>query len=448
MYISDTICALATPPGVSGLAVIRISGSDAIIFADFCFRGSTKLVQSPSHSIHYGKFYHNNELIDTVTCSVFISPHSYTGENTVEIGCHGGVLVATRILDALIHVGARAAEPGEFTKRAFLNGKLDLTQVESVADIIHATSIIGSQVSARQLSGGFTRRLQTLRNQLLDVCALLELELDFSQEDLEFVPRTRLRQLLTEALIYSQTLEESHRGSEILRSGFQIGLIGYPNAGKSSVFNALIGKRRSIVSDIPGTTRDFIDEVVLWQGFSIRFFDTAGFRDATDRIEMEGIELSRSLLSECHLILVINDATLGLDHSDSLLASIAALHDNTDIVVIQNKSDLIDSTNQDYIFTSAISTQGVTVLREYIISKASESSSTVQDSLLNSRQAMLLKSVTTSLQQALATLDADISNEFITPDIRRALSDIGRITGEIWDTDVLDSIFSRFCIGK
>jgi tRNA modification GTPase len=275
MYRNDTICALVTPPGVGGLAVVRLSGPESFRIADQCFRGKQPLSEAGSHTIHYGRFVWEEELIDTVTAAVFRAPHSYTGEDTVEFGCHGGIVVSETIVEALIAAGARLAEPGEFTRRAFLNGKLDLVQVEAIADLIYAVSAPGARLAARQLVGGLTQRLRQLRQQLIETAALLELELDFAEEELEFVSRTELLSRLEQAQLWCQQLADSYRAAEILRSGFFVGCVGYPNAGKSSLFNALLQRRRAIVSPIPGTTRDYLEESFFLNGIPIRLVDTA-----------------------------------------------------------------------------------------------------------------------------------------------------------------------------
>lgn len=343
MITDDTICALATPPGVSGLAVIRLSGNDAFLIADKCFRGKKALADVASHTIHYGKFYDNDELLDTVTSSVFRAPHSYTGENTVEIGCHGGFVVSDEVTTALLRQGARYADPGEFTRRAFINGKLDLTQVEAVADLIHSVSSRGSHVAARQLIGGFAKTIQILRQSLLSVCALLELELDFSGEDIEFVDKNHLLSMLDEIILTCHQLSDT-TASTILRNGFQIGLAGYPNAGKSTLFNSLLNKHRSIVSPIAGTTRDYIQDIITLNGIAITIYDTAGLRnDSKDSIELEGIALTHRLLDSSNLIFVINDLSLGEHYSHSLLNSLQVRYPHKKICLIQNKVDISTS---------------------------------------------------------------------------------------------------------
>jgi tRNA modification GTPase len=338
----DTICALATPPGTAGLAIIRLSGNDAIAIADQCFKGKTTLQQAQSHTIHYGIIYdtHNNP-IDTVTAFLYKAPHSYTGENTVEFGCHGNMIIVEQILQALINKGATPAKAGQFTQRAFINGKIDLTQVEAVADIIHASSTIGAQTAARQLLGGFTQKLEQLRDQLITLCGLLELELDFTEQDIELIERQTIRNNINAIINHCQQLAQQYRSAQILRAGFHIALVGYPNAGKSSLFNALLNRKRAIVSHIPGTTRDYIEETLHIQNIAVKITDTAGLRNTEDTIEMEGIHLAQSIITQANLVLIINDATQGTDHSNTLQHKLQQQFPTTHIITVHNKIDLI-----------------------------------------------------------------------------------------------------------
>ncbi len=452
MNFDDTICALATPPGISGLAVIRLSGKDAFRIADLCFKGKSPLSSASSHTIFYGKFFDNDLFLDTVTSSVFRAPHSYTGEDTVEIGCHGGLVVSEEITNALLRHGARFADPGEFTKRAFLNGKMDLTQVEAVADLIHAVSSKGSHIAARQLIGGFTTTIHKLRSDLLNVCALLELELDFSGEDVEFVDKTHLLSLIDSTLATCQLLADS-TASTILRNGFQVGLAGYPNAGKSTFFNALLNKKRSIVSPIAGTTRDYIHDTFTLGGITISLYDTAGLRnDSQDSIELEGIALTHSLLDSSNLILVINDLTQGEYHSQRLLESLLSRYPTTPICLVQNKLDQVSipiSANIVDVFAiSALDGLGIHNIKAYIENIATQSTDRATDMLLNQRHSSLLSAIIQFLHNAQSSLTTGMPNEFIALDIRHAITKLGEITGEVLNEEILNTIFSKFCIGK
>jgi tRNA modification GTPase len=452
--LSDTICALATPPGIGGLSVIRVSGESAFEISDICFRGRKKLAEVESHTIHYGSIYDGETLIDKVTASVFIEPASYTGENTVEISSHGGMLVAGEILRMLQKFGARMAEPGEFTKRAFLNGKMDLTQVEAVADIIHAQSVQGSHTAARQLSGEFTRKLEVLRQSLMDTAGLLELELDFSDEDIQLIPKEKIEESIREVADYCSSLADSYHSAEILRSGYFVSIAGFPNSGKSTLFNALLQRERAIVSDIEGTTRDFLEESLMINDISIRLTDTAGLRDSTDTIEIEGIRFAEKVLEQSDMIMILNDITKGVNNSSQLMESLKRKYPAANFVLLQNKTDLVESTSDIAIqepglfYISAKKRIGIEPLEEFLYSAAKESTSRISDLLVNQRHAILLRNTNSSLLKAIEALKYGLENEVIAIDIRDAIKYLGELTGKIWSEDILNNIFSRFCIGK
>jgi tRNA modification GTPase len=449
--LTDTIIALATPPGISGLSVIRLSGSDAISIADSCFVGKKKLTEVASHTIHYGNLVSNEELIDTVTASVFIEPHSYTGENSVEISCHGSPIVIQEIISLLISHGARSAQPGEFTKRAFLNGKLNLMQVESVADIIHSKSVKGALTAARQLAGNFNQRLSELRQKLLDIASLLELELDFADEDIDLIEKDRIINQVEESITYCKDLSASYKSSEILRSGYFIGIAGYPNSGKSTLFNALLQKTRAIVSHIPGTTRDYIEETLFLDGLSVKIIDTAGIRETDDVIEIEGIKLVESVLGQSNMIIILNDISISQENSDNLKQQISVKYPESEVILVHNKIDSanIETTNSENIFhISAKKSIGIEELKTFITEKAKQSTERVKDILINQRHVTLLNQVVSELENANFAINSGLDNTAVAIDIRRATKAIGEITGEIWSEDVLNNIFSRFCIGK
>jgi tRNA modification GTPase len=369
----------------------------------------------------------------------------------VEIGCHGGVFVTEQLLSLLISKGARFADPGEFTKRAFLNRKLDLTQVEAVADIIHAETRVGAQTAARQLSGGFTRRLGAFREQVMDVIGLLELELDFSEEDVEFVDRTHLRVLLQALCDDVDALAATARSSEVLRTGFHVAVVGFPNAGKSSLFNALLDRPRAIVSDVAGTTRDYLQESLLLEGYSIHLVDTAGIRDASDSIEMQGISLTASVMRESDLILVLNDVSLGRNHSEKLVHDITSNYPDSCLLVVQNKRDLVHDSgglSGDWVECSASSGFGVDNVKKALVRYAKAHGTSPGDMLVNARQAVLLHSISSSLRSCLDGLEQGLSTDLLSVDLRACIRLLGEISGETWNPDVLDTVFSRFCIGK
>ncbi len=357
------------------------------------------------------------------------------------------------ILSTLLSTSARLAEPGEFTRRAFLNRKLDLTQAEAVADIIHAESHVGAQTAARQLAGGFTRRLSTLRGKLLDVIGLLELELDFSEEDVEFVDRSALRSSIIDIIDDVERTAGSVHSADVLRSGFHVAVVGYPNAGKSSIFNALLGRQRAIVSDVEGTTRDYLSEALLLEGYSIHLVDTAGLRNTNDTIELQGISLTRSLMEQSDIILVINDASQGVDHSDELVKDIRNRFHHLPVLVVHNKVDLIadgvpGDSGPDIVLCSAATGAGLDALREELVRRVREGTAGISDVLVNHRQAHLLRSIANHLRSALSALDTGGSSDLLAVDIRSAIRLMGDISGESWNPDVLDTVFSRFCIGK
>lgn len=448
----DTICAIATPPGIGGLSVIRISGNSCFDIADKCFIGKNTLSSAKSHTIHYGKFVHNSILVDTVTAAVFRSPHSFTGEDTVEISCHGGFIVSQEIVSTLIENGSRHAGSGEFTKRAFLNGKLDLTQVEAVADLIHSVSSFGAHVSARQLTGGLSNRLQSFRKSLLDLCSLLELEIDFSEEDIELIDKNLIKSKILEAKNFCEELLHSYQTSEILRNGFNVGIVGYPNSGKSSLLNAFLQRVRAIVSEIPGTTRDFLEEMIYIDGFPVKLIDTAGFRETLDFVEIEGIKMAEALLGQCNLIIVLNDVSISFDNSDSLFSDIQQKFPSTTVILVHNKFDLVphatifSSKLAQYI--SVFNNFGIQELKNYISSLIKAQTVYHNDVLLNSRHFQLLQQIKTTLQNTLDAIEINSSNELIAIDLREALNLIGKISGDIWSEDILNNIFSQFCIGK
>lgn len=449
---NDTICALATPHGVAGLAVIRVSGPRAFEACDAFFNGPHVLCDTPGHTIRYGWWIHGSVRVDSVTASVFRNPHSYTGEDVVEIGCHGGPFTSQLIIDSLLARNVRLANPGEFTRRAFVNQKLDLTQAEAVADIIHAQSVAGAKTAARQLAGGFTRRIAALRERLLDVIGLLELELDFSEEDVEFVERTRLHELLHGIIREVELLAASAHSAEILRSGFHVAVVGYPNAGKSSLFNALLERSRAIVSDVPGTTRDYLQETLLIDGYTVHLSDTAGIRSTEDSIELQGISLTKSVLEQSDAIILVNDLSLGRQHSESLRVELENTFPSTPIIVLQNKADLVEMRIQPLLDTEFIcSTRtgvGLTDLRARLHRLVVENTSLSTDVLVNARQARLLNQISIALLSAMAGLETGLTPDLLSVDLRMAIRLLGDITGDSWNPDVLDTVFSRFCIGK
>lgn len=457
--MSRTIAALATPTGMSGLSVIRISGDEAIKIMDLVFKGKKTIAESNSHTILYGKIFNNLnnnfnketlQIIDTVTISIFKAPNSYTGEDVIEIGCHGSIVVVREILDLLFKNGAYPAEAGEFTKRAFINGKLDLLQVEAVADLIHSISTPSAQTSVRQLEGDFTNRLREFRKNLIDIASLLELELDFSEEDIELIDRNLIRDRLNKAKDFCNNLIEFKRTSEILRSGYYVSIVGYPNSGKSTLFNTLLNKNRAIVSDIAGTTRDYLEEYLYINEIAIKLFDTAGLRETEDTIEIMGIKLVESIIKQSNLLFLLNDITESENYSDNLLSELKSKFPETEIVIIQNKIDNLENIDnkENTIYISAKNNIGISELKKMIYNKAISELDTYTDVLINQRHYDLLKITIENIDRALISLDEYTENEIIAIDIRNAYTTIGEITGENYNEEVINNIFGAFCIGK
>jgi tRNA modification GTPase len=444
----DTICALATPPGVSGLAVVRVSGPNAIAAVDKYFNGKTSLQQCSSHTIHYGKFVYNDIIIDSITASIYKAPHSYTGENTVEIGLHGNTLIARQMLDIFQKDSVRVATAGEFTKRAYLNGKIDITQVEAIADLLHSQTIPGTRLAAQQLYGGLTNALKSLKEQLLSICALLEIELDFSEENLEFAQRKEIVSLLEKVKELTVQMMSSYSTAQLYRSGFYVGLIGYPNSGKSSLFNALLEKERAIVSEIEGTTRDFLEESLFISGFKVTITDTAGIRETNDIIELEGIKFAHSIIEMSDILFLVNDLTLGELHSDSLLQSIKKQYPQKDVIVIQNKIDLLPTEQEHRLLISAKENIGIDTLKQLIADKITSITDYGNDYMINSRHYSYCRLIKEDLENALNAINNAVTTELITIDIRSAIKHIGSLLGESQEDEVLNTIFSRFCIGK
>lgn len=451
--MTDTIVALATPPGISGLAVIRLSGNMAFDIIDKCFKSKQKIKEANTHTIHYGKVYSNEILIDTVTVSVFKSPHSYTGEDIIEISCHGGYLIANQIIELLQKNGATTAPAGEFTRRAFINGKLDLTQVEAVADIIHSVSIPGQHIAARQITGGFNDRINQLRLSLINIASMLELELDFAEDNIQLLDKSKIIEQINLSKMLCIELADSFKASEILRSGFQVAIIGFPNSGKSTLFNTFLKRDRALVSDKPGTTRDYLEEFLYINGIAFKLIDTAGIRETDDFIEIEGIKLVYSILEQADLILILNDITLGEENTDALYKEIKNRITYSSIVVLQNKIDkyvgyenLINT--KDKLYISAKKHIGIDKLKSLIYNYALHSTSRLNDVLINQRQAILLSKAKDCLDNAILAINSGYENELIALDVKNAALAFSEITGHSFSNEVLNNIFSNFCIGK
>ncbi|GIV34750.1 MAG: tRNA modification GTPase MnmE [Chitinophagales bacterium] len=454
MYKEDTIVALSTPPGVSAIGVIRLSGPEAIAIAESVFRGK-KLSQQPSHTLHHGWIIDGKSEVDEVVIGLFRAPHSYTGEDVVEISAHGSPFVLQKIIHVLVDRGARPAEPGEFTKRAFLHGRMDLTQAEAVADLIAASSEAAHRNALQHLRGGFSRNIQMLKDKLVDFASLVELELDFSEEDVEFADRGQLRHLVTELKAEIAHLLESFRLGNAVTQGISVVIAGQPNAGKSTLLNRLLNDERAIVSDIPGTTRDTIEECIQIEGILFRLIDTAGLREAGDTVERLGIERTLTKAHSSAILVYLFDVNTAT--AEQIKKDLSVLrHPQTALVLAGNKIDQqsdvpagFDVEGAEIIWLSSKTGQNVEKLKSALVSKVSDLIFRPDDTLVtNVRHYEALKKALEALDEVLQGLEGATSGELLALDIRRALDALAAITGQISSEDVLNAIFSRFCIGK
>lgn len=450
---SDTIAAIATPPGEGALGIIRLSGPGAIPIADDIFRGK-RLAAQPSHTLHFGRITDGDRNIDEVVVSLFKAPASYTGEDLVEISAHGSAFILGEILALCARRGARMARPGEFTQRAFLNGKLDLTQAEAVADLIASRSSAAHKSALHNLRGGFSQRLKELREQLVEFSALIELELDFSQEDVEFADRRMLYQLLDTSIAEVALLIQSFSLGNAIRQGVKVAIVGKPNAGKSTLLNTLLNEERAIVSDIAGTTRDTIEETLNIDGVLFRLIDTAGIREHTqDTIEKIGIERSRKAIAEADVVVQLFDLTdTTRNDIEEARASLEAA--GKKYLLLGNKVDLLPAAERnhfpdDLLLLSAKEGSGASAVREALYRLAVSGTVSPEDTIVtNARHHAALEQVLLSLHDIRSGLDNNQPGDLVALDIRRCLYFIGEITGEVTTEDKLDYIFSKFCIGK
>ncbi|MFC7522545.1 tRNA uridine-5-carboxymethylaminomethyl(34) synthesis GTPase MnmE [Parapedobacter sp. GCM10030251] len=449
----DTIVALATATGSGAIAVIRLSGPQAIPIVKGVFKGKD-LAKQASHTVHFGTIRNGTEILDEVLVSLFVAPHSYTREDVVEISAHNSRYIIERILELLIQRGARAARPGEFTLRAFLNGQMDLSQAEAVADLIASTSAASHLVAMQQMRGGFSTVLKQLREQLIQFASLVELELDFSEEDVEFANRSQLEALIVEINRVIHKLIGSFEQGNVLKNGVPVVIAGRPNVGKSTLLNTLLNEERAIVSDIAGTTRDTIEDEVNIHGVTFRFIDTAGIRDTRDVIEAKGVERTREKMRKARLIVYLADPQQDdLDEIKSQLAEVAQL--GVPYVTVVNKVDLLTRDHVDTLnainplFISAKNNTGVEELKEELLRKVNLHKLDAGDVLVtNVRHVEALRRTEEALQGVLLGIKGSVTSDFLAMDIRQALHHLGEITGSVSTDDLLDNIFSKFCIGK
>jgi len=451
----DTIVAVATAPGLGAIAVIRLSGPDAYPICNSLFPAKD-LTQQASHTLHFGSIVSEDRIIDEVVVSLYKGPRSYTGEDVIEISCHGSPYIQQQIIDATVRSGARLAKPGEFTQRAFLNGKLDLTQAESVADLIASNSAASHQTAMQQMRGGFSKELHALREQLITFSALIELELDFSQEDVEFADRTGLYALVSNATGILQHLIDSFRMGNVIKNGVNTAIVGKPNAGKSTLLNTLLNENRAIVSDIAGTTRDTIEEVLNIEGILFRLIDTAGIRESLDTIESIGVQKTMEKIKEAGVVVYLFDVN-ELSATDIRKQISAFETDNINYLLVGNKTDITGETAihskfaeiPDILFISAKNHAHIQDLKDALVHKVIAGDVNTEDTIItNARHYAALQEVLKSLTDVKQGMDNGLPGDLLALDIRLCLHYLGEITGEVTNEDRLDYIFSKFCIGK
>ncbi len=448
MYHDDTITALATPVGVGALHIIRVSGKDAIEQVAKIFKPSKKLLKTAGNSVIYGKIVSQGKLLDEVVCTVFRAPHSFTGEDSVEISCHGSMFVADSILSAL-QENIRLANPGEFTLRAYLNGKMDLTQAEAVNDVIQSKTKMSQSLALNQLEGSLYARISKLIAILTQARVQVELEIDFLDDDVPEIDLTKLRSDIEDLKAELEGLVVSGQQGRIIREGLKVSLIGKPNVGKSSIFNKLLETERAIVTPIPGTTRDFLEEELSLDGYLVRFYDTAGIRATADTVEKMGISRSLEVIQNSDYILYVTD---GSDSQEEYADFVSGIEADKLIKVI-NKTDLLSQEEvtkySDYIPSSAMTEAGIEQLKHELLKKIKLSDNELSSGLLtNSRQVNAVKKCIESLEQAIGSIDNFMGYEFTAFDLKEASAYLEEVVGQITDDDLLNNIFSNFCIGK
>jgi len=458
MFNSQTIVAISTPPGSGALGIIRLSGSKAIEITDKLFLGKN-LAKQKSHTIHYGKIVDDKTVIDEVVISLFKNPKSFTGEDVVEISCHGSPYILQKVIELCLEKGAILAEPGEFTMRAFLNGKMDLSQAEAVADLIVCDTANAHRMAMHQMRGGFSAEIKELRERLIKFASLIELELDFGEEDVEFADRTELKNLLLEIQTTINQLTDSFQLGNVFKNGVNTVIAGRPNAGKSTLLNTLLQEERAIVSNIPGTTRDSIEAIININGIKFRLIDTAGIREAKDTIEQIGIQRTFDAIEKASILIYVFDyKTFTIEELEKDMKEL--LNTRAKIFCVANKLDLTEGVNDRLLIElgkripnvihlgiSALKNENIDALKK-AISKDVAHLQTGDTIVSNMRHYQHLKKANDYLSQALQNLEQGISGDLIALDIRATLQELGSIIGEVSSDDLLDSIFRDFCIGK
>ena len=464
--MTDTICAISTPPGIGGIAVARVSGPESIMITQSLWKG-VDLSQVKSHTAHLGNILDcDGSVLDQALVTVFKAPNSFTGDNVVEISVHGSKYIQRQLINALISSGARLADPGEFTRRAFISGKLDLAQAEAVADMIASSSKAAHRIAINQMRGGFSKRLSSLREQLLELASLLELELDFSEEDVEFASRKKLLKIAIDVNTEVNRLLHSFKSGSAIKDGIPVAIIGETNAGKSSLLNTILGDDKAIVSDIHGTTRDIIEDTIEVGDYLFRFMDTAGLRDTTDKIESIGIDRAYSAISHARIVILVIDLTQPLNTQP-----LQYIHNNiesddlTKLIIALNKSDLdgtVLTTNKirealkdckissevPILPISAKNGTGIDALLKELQKTVAANDETDNVMITNLRHCEALTKAADSSQRVISGLQDNLSGDLIAQDLRETIFHLGTITGNITSQDILTNIFSRFCIGK
>lgn len=463
MANNNIIAAISTPPGIGGIAVIRLSGAGCIKLVDHVFESPSgkKLADQKANTVHFGSIKKDGTIIDEVLVTVFHSPHSFTGEDSIEISCHGSIFIQQNILQLLLNTGASLAKAGEFTQRAFLNGKMDLSQAESVADLIAATSAATHRLAMNQMRGGFSKKLNELRVQLLNFASLIELELDFSEEDVEFADRSNLLKLASEVQKHISKLTNSFSIGNVIKEGIPVAIIGETNAGKSTLLNLLLNEEKAIVSNIHGTTRDVIEDTIVFNGITFRLIDTAGIRETKDAIETIGIERTFQKIEEASIVLWVIDAKSSTEHIEELANQILPLAKDNKIILVFNKIDIITTDDlqalqqilndkiEDRLFISAKRELGTNELEDKLVELANIPQIGEQDIIVtNLRHYEALQNALTAILRVSFGLEHETPTDFIAQDIRECLHYIGEITGDISTDEILGNIFSKFCIGK